>query len=68
MKTGLNDLAALADDGLDNLLKCIFNDMTIGENQKLNLVINEAAEIYETGNGILTEISNKIAADFPGIK
>jgi len=56
MKEAIKDLAALIDVDSEIIFKCIFDDVKVFENDKINLIIEEANEIYEKGNDLLERI------------
>ena len=57
IKSAIKDLAALVDVDSEIIFKCIFDDVKIFENKKINLIIDDANAIYEKGNELLERIS-----------
>ena len=57
MKEAIKDLADLIDVDSEIIFKCIFDDVKVFENKKINLIIEEANEIYEKGNDLMERIS-----------
>ncbi|CAG9810974.1 unnamed protein product [Chironomus riparius] len=57
MKSAIKELATLVDVDSEIIFKCIFDDVKIFENKKINLIIDAANEIYEKGNELMERIS-----------
>ncbi|KAG5668889.1 hypothetical protein PVAND_016809 [Polypedilum vanderplanki] len=57
MREGIYRLALLVDVEFETLLKMIFDEEKIHENDKILLVLKEADEIYDKGNEVLEKIA-----------
>lgn len=69
MKNGINELSNLVDLEFEVVLRKLFDDEFNDFNEtKMDLIVNEVAEIYERGNQALDDISGRVAAIYLKIK
>lgn len=59
MKSGIIELSVLIGVESEMVFRSIFGDEAARENEKVNLILKEAEEIYEHGNEVIEKLSIK---------